>query len=442
MLCRSVATPYRWALFMMVCASLAPGCASQECDFHSQCGPGYYCRSGRCGQECRMDFDCAPGEGCNTIGECVVGFDGGRGPDAGAPDAGVADAGIADAGARDAGIVPTIDAGHDAGRDAGIEADAGTPSADAGSDAELDAGSSGTGQYLDRCATGADCASGRCVDDVGGSRMCSIACSTHRDCASEHVCDASGTCVPDDTGLTCGAASECELELCAGNPAAGVGHCTRPCASAADCPAGYACANAGGTFLCVDVEKPCSGANDCGTGLCLEGYGCTSACRSAADCPRRFGFFAPYTCEVPPWGGDPICVPPGDILGSQSIGASCVPDGFSECRGGAGACDAAAPLGPMCTQSCTQEGGCAVGLGCFPSPEDLDGDGAVETIVPLCSRAGTLPIGAVCSTGRVCASGLCDTAGYCTRLCTDDGLCPSDMDCRPIPGFGLSLCRL
>jgi hypothetical protein len=40
-----------------------------------------------------------------------------------------------------------------------------------------------------------------------------------------------------------------------------------------------------------------------------------------------------------------------------------------------------------------------------------------------------------------CHSGLCDATGlYCTRLC-NDGLCPSDMTCTPVAGFGIAICR-
>ncbi|MFK7990016.1 MAG: hypothetical protein AB8I08_28615, partial [Sandaracinaceae bacterium] len=215
----------------------------------------------------------------------------------------------------------------------------------------------------------------------------------------------------------------------------------RPCANAGDCPGGFACADAGGAFVCVDVERPCSAAADCPTGLCLSGgLGCTTACRNVADCPGRLPIVEPYTCAPLPGGGPPVCLPPSDILGSDPIGTACAVTGATVCR--SGACDIAARTGPMCTQSCTQEGGCGPGLGCFPSPEDLDGNGTPETIVPICSRGGTRPVGAACANGGQCDSGMCDSDGlYCTRLCTDDALCPSDMACRPVPGFSVSVCR-
>ncbi|MFK7992216.1 MAG: hypothetical protein AB8I08_39720, partial [Sandaracinaceae bacterium] len=196
------------ALFAPLLASLLlTGCAGQECDFNSQCGSSSYCLRGRCRQDCRMDFDCEDGEMCSVIGMCVPAMDGGPPP----PDAGRIDAGAMDGGGVDGGPPPTPDSGP--------------PPVDGGPPPTPDAG--GSGRYLDRCTDGGDCESGRCVDDVGGTRMCTIPCTVHRDCASEHVCGLGGVCVPDDTGTACTRAADCTLNLCAGNPAAGMGQCSR-----------------------------------------------------------------------------------------------------------------------------------------------------------------------------------------------------------------------
>jgi hypothetical protein len=403
------------------------GCASQQCDFHSQCGDGFYCEVGRCKQDCRRAVDCAPGQTCNEIGQCVAAVDGGPDP-------------LIDAGPTpvDAGPPPPRDSGTPPPRDSGTPPpprDSGTPPP------PRDSGPPpGTGAYLDRCTGDGDCATGHCVDDVGGTRMCTIACSAHRDCASEHVCGADGLCHPDDTGITCSLSSpeSCELGLCAGTSATGTGQCTRPCDSAVDCPAGYACTQLGGSGprVCVDIEKPCSGPEACTTGLCLTAQGCTAECRTAADCPRRLPFLPQYTCEIAFGSSSPICVPPDDILGADPIGASCSTTGTVTCR--SGGCDPAAPPAPMCTQACTQEGGCGPGFGCFPQP---DGSGG---LLLACTRAGNRAIGEACSSGRECASGLCDALGsVCTRLCTDDGLCPTGMSCVPETSFSptVSICR-
>ena len=342
---------------------------------------------------------------------------------------------------RDSGPPPGVDSGpitRDSGPSPGFDAGPPPPPPhDTGPPPGPDAGPpSGTGRYLDRCTEGADCATGHCVLDVGGTSMCTITCTTHRDCASEHVC-LDGLCVHDDTGTTCSTSSPetCTLGLCFGNAATSAGQCTRQCDSAADCPAGFACANASGVNVCVDIERPCSGPSDCATGLCFPTQGCTAACRTATDCPPRFGSLTAYTCEVVSGSSTTVCAPPSDILGSDPVGAACRTDSSGNYLCRSRVCDTDAAAGPMCTQACTQEGGCGPGLGCFPTVQGSD-------IVLACSRGGSRAIGESCSRGSDCDSALCDaTRSICTRLCTDDGLCPTGMTCDPVAGFSISICR-
>ena len=74
----------------------------------------------------------------------------------------------------DSGGTPGADSGFDGGSGPGIDA-GGTPGVDAGIDAGTPGVDSGTplgsARYLDRCTRDTDCATGRCVDDVGGSRI-------------------------------------------------------------------------------------------------------------------------------------------------------------------------------------------------------------------------------------------------------------------------------
>ncbi|MBX3249652.1 MAG: hypothetical protein KF901_20920 [Myxococcales bacterium] len=348
------------------------------------------------------------------------------------------DAGL-DAEVVDAMTPPEDASGFDAG-----ETDASEPPVDGGSDAGtpgLDAGPTpGTGQYLDRCTGDGDCAGGRCVDDVGGSRFCSRACAAHTGCAHEHVCSDAGACIPDDTGAVCAVSTPatCRLGLCLG-PAGGSGQCTRPCDTATQCPAGWACTDVGAAFrVCVDIEKPCTAAgSECGSNLCIPGVGCTATCRTAADCPaRRFPGLPPYTCMAAFGSSVPICAPPvapeGDIFGDDAMGAACNAAG-NECRSGLCA-DLGAVGFDRCIQTCGPEGGCAVGWGC--KPEEVTGGG----IHTFCVPAGTGALGAACGRASQCASGLCDSAGYCTRLCAD-GLCPTGWSCTPVPGTTIGVCR-
>lgn len=385
-------------------ALLFSACAGQECDFNSQCGERFYCERGRCRQDCREDFDCAAGERCNVIGQCRPADEVDAGPMS-TPDAG-----------SDAGpLMMDMDAGPPVGTDAGppVGTDAGPP-------VMQDAGP--LGRYLDRCSTGADCMSGECVPDTGGSSMCSRGCSTHADCASEHVC-ASGYCQRDDTGAVCSGSAGCLLGLCAGDPSMGTGRCTRPCASASDCPAGYGCSDAGGVFVCVNIEQPCS---SCGTGLCLaSGAGCTTTCRSPSDCPATFAGLA-YACT----GG--VCEPSALVVGADPIGATCRfsgPDNL--CRSGACINDAGRDI---CSQRCTETGGCGPGFGCGPIDDGMGG------IVLVCQRGGAGALGSSCSANAECDSALCaGTPGFCTRLCTSDGFCPTGYRC--VPNGPISICE-
>jgi hypothetical protein len=350
--------------------------------------------------------------------------------DVGPRDGSAHDGAPADAGpGNDA--APTLD---DAAQPDAATPDGSAPPVDA-SGPGMDAGpTTGTRAYLDRCTSPSDCASGLCEADTGGTSFCSKTCSTHAQCASEQVCDG-GICVPDDTGTPCTSASTCTLDLCVGSAATGLGRCTRGCSSAADCPAGAACSDAGGTHVCVEIERTCSSAAQCATGLCLgPTYGCTAACRSAADCPARLvGIgLSPYTCELV--SGTFVCVPPVDeVAGSDAMGSACAATGTNTCR--SSACDTSAPLGPICVQACSSTGGCPPGLGCFPL---LDSDtGAFEALV--CELAGTHDLTQSCATSRDCSSGMCAPGGHCTRLCPD-GYCPTGQSCRTDPSSGVALC--
>src|SRR5690606_25627804 len=88
---------------LLVGLLVSAGCASQQCDFHSQCGDKHYCARGRCWQDCQMDFDCDDGLVCNAIGRCLV--------PSGQHDAGPMDAGMMMPPVPDAGPMPMPDSG-------------------------------------------------------------------------------------------------------------------------------------------------------------------------------------------------------------------------------------------------------------------------------------------------------------------------------------------
>ncbi len=414
---------------LLVWGLLGAGCADNECNFHSQCGPRRYCDRGACRQDCRADFDCADGLRCDAIGRCVPP---GEGVDA-AVDAG-----------RDAQQRPDARPPRDAaretggGRDAGSERPPPPPPPDASRDAGSERPTGGTKRYLDSCGGDSECASGRCGFDLGGRRACSRSCTSQADCAHGHLCSPAGWCEPSDVGTACSVASpdSCVLGLCLGR-AGGSGYCTRSCERATDCPAGYACTDVGGQRVCVDIEKPCTaGGTECETGLCIAGIGCTASCRSAADCPTMFtGLGAPpYTCGTLSGASGTVCIPPDLVMGDRAIGQGCglTASGGNQCR--SAVCDDATPVGAACTQACTPQGGCPPGFGCQPQA-------AGGTIVLGCVHAGALGFGQPCSRGADCATAICEgTSARCSRLC-NDGLCPDGWRCQPVPGYPISICR-
>lgn len=389
--------------------SMLMACAEEdECRFNSQCGTGMFCSRGECLQNCILDTDCVSGQTCNTVGQCVSPGDGtDAAADVPAPtDAGGRDARVPDASEADVPTVPT-----DAGQDGGPAPDA----------APL-------GARLDVCTSGAECASTRCDDS-----RCTELCTNNDECAHDELC-AGGVCRRDDTGEMCSVATAttCVLGLCLGDMSSG--ECTRPCDNAADCPSGFACSEIGGQQVCMLIETPCTaGGTECRSGLCLSPQGCTATCRSAADCPARATALGVpgYTCEIIAGSASPVCVPPADILGSAPIGSTCPSSGTNDCR--SGLCNPGAPGGPMCTQSCTPNGGCPPGFGC--KPEEVDA-GVFEA---LCARAGTRAVGESCTQSTDCETAICDAAGYCSRLC-NDSLCPTGFRCNPIPASSLRTC--
>jgi hypothetical protein len=268
--------------------------------------------------------------------------------------------------------------------------------------------------YLDRCSVPGDCASNLCVPDLGGTSFCSRTCSTDGECADGHLC-VGGHCVADDSGKPCVSGATCASGLCIGGTS-GHGHCTRLCQSALGCPSGYGCMDVAGTQVCVNIEVGCAA---CPVPLCVGSSPsfCTSVCATASSCPPRFPAYPPYTCES--ISGTPVCVPPGDVVGTDPIGTPCTGD--STCR--SDLCLTSGAAGAVCSQVCNARGGCGPGTGCVPIPDGSGGQ------LLACDVAGNGDLETPCSGPLDCRSGLCDSeSGTCTRLCSD-GLCPSGFSC-------------
>jgi hypothetical protein len=373
---------------LVLLAVATVGCAKAECSFNSDCAAGL-CSDGTCVRQCFATVDCPSDRSACERGVCMP-----ASTDASIDTA--IDTGAADAAAGDSASVSD------------------TTTTDDGSAGDTSVSETATKSYLTKCAVNGECASGTC------KTFCTKACTTHGDCAHGQLCSG-GLCNVDDTGKTgcdLSSGSPC-LEFCFGSATAK--HCTHSCASASECPAGYACSPAsGGKKVCVEIEKPCGDATQCASGLGFcGGVGCTAACDSASDCPLRLVGLPPYTCELR--SGQKVCIAPADVLGADAIGATCPATGTNKCR--SGACDPGTSP-PSCVQRCSTRGGCPPAYGCFP----LEDPGPPKSASLVCSAAGSLWLGDACTRGRDCLTGICQAPGYCTRLCVD-GLCPDGMSC-------------
>lgn len=388
------------SLFALLSAfASTPGCAQAECKYNSDCAAGL-CINGTCERECFAAIDCPKDRPACVRGTCAVAStDGGVENDAGK------DASPADSGAPDTTMTDTS-----------VESDTSVPPIDTGVP-PTDTGGGGTRSYLTACSSDSDCLSGKCI--ASSPRFCTKSCASHAECAHGQLCGG-GVCKIDDTGTPCTSGASC-VEYCGG--IVGAAKCTHSCTSGADCPAGYACTTDGsGAKFCVDIERPCTDATQCQTGLgfCTSGgLGCTAKCTTAADCPVRLVGLPAYTCEAR--SGQNVCIPPSDVLGSAGLGATCSATGTNLCR--SAACDGStAP--PSCAQRCTLRGGCPTSWGCYP----LEDPGPPASTMLVCSPAGSLWLGATCTRGRDCISGICQSPGYCTKQCAD-GYCPDGMTC-------------
>ncbi len=393
-----------------------PDCAKARCEFNSDCGDSARCVDGDCVKNCRLDLDCPDDKPICQRGLCVVKKD-----DAGVDDTSVTPSDGGDGGGADTKLPVDTATGTDTNVD-----DTTVSPVDTGAGVDTTVGTDVTGGikgYLDGCAGDGECVSGACTVDA--PRFCTKSCAASGECAHGQIC-AGGHCRLDDTGKTgCSPStgSGCLL-YCYGSATSA--HCTKDCLTASDCPAGFACTAAGaGKKVCVDIERGCTAASQCVTGLGFCGGtsdGCTSECTSATDCPNRLIGLTPYACTVS--GGKTVCVPPADVLGSDPLGATCAASGTNTCR--SGGCDTATSPA-MCNTRCTPQGGCPLGYGCFPDA----GGGSVDLI---CTPAGSSWLGAACARARDCRTGLCQaeatgSGGYCTKLC-NDSLCPTGMTCK------------
>jgi hypothetical protein len=230
------------------------------------------------------------------------------------------------------------------------------------------------------CASGAQCASGFCVDGVCCDSACDGSC---RSCA---MTGKVGTCspvitAPDDT---CNGDSTCDSD----------GNCRK------------------------DLGKACSGPSDCASGSCVDGMCCSSsACGTCQSCavPGALGVCAP----VPKFTDDKDSCPP-ETSTCNGLGACQLKNGQPSTTGSACASQQSAD-GVCCDSACTstcyscnqpgQAGSCKPIDGAQDQSADVTCEGTSICVAPGgATPACKLKDGESCTTSDQCANGSCLTS--------------------------------
>ena len=225
-------------------------------------------------------------------------------------------------------------------------------------------------------------------------------------CASDGMCDGSGTCrLYRLKGTPCGVTA-CTSGTVAGKTCSGAGTCdtaATPCApyrcdasgtacatsctANADCDGAY-CSSKGTCVASLPNGEKCSGAKECTSGICIDGYCCNAACGGSCE-----------ACDAK--GAEGVCSP---IAGAPHGGrAACATDS-KECAG-------------------TCEG--KVGTCTYPDAAKLCGSGCSDAKIARCDGRGTCGAPASCPDFFKCADGT-----TCRTTCTTDSHCTIGYRCE------------
>ena len=261
----------------------------------------------------------------------------------------------------------------------------------------------------------AGCASGQCLALDSATAYCTQSCQAAADCPAGFICAQGGNgkgllCQSVGAGSVCGVDDDCPAGLKCDAP---IARCyipvTRsscgPCTSDRQCGAGGSCHAEGSDHYCAAA---------CGAGdTCAAGYACKSA-DGGKRCLPSGG-----SCR----GGRPLCAPCAGDLECGKPGDLCVRNLVSQ--------------ETFCAVQCAQASDCARGFTCL----DLGGKGTgPNQCVPdsgTCARsasyAGYCDSTDPAAVQRECGLGAsCDLPNHLCKRATDGSicsLCSSDDDC-------------
>ena len=316
---------------------------------------------------------------------------------------------------------------------------------------ELSCQESSGGTTGDSCSTGADCASGICLNGT-----CADTCAADGDCPSGYACETQS--IPLDGGGTA------DVDVCV--------QTDQPCASDEDCTAPEICtvdrSGSSTELTCGDpvgggeLGDSCTDDSECASNLCIEGE-CSAPCERTADCNDGNGFKCEPT-EIDLGSGDTetqnVCRPKAaDECSSDSDcpgSDRCIAEktatqiefrcGTPNSNGGESGDDCSADadcaqnlcVDTKCAGPCASQGDCSVAgdYNCEITDVELtNGSDNAEICVPPrpCANNAECLVDEVCTFERTnsgvesnCGDGNAG-GGELGEICTDDANCEANL---------------
>ncbi len=243
-------------------------------------------------------------------------------------------------------------------------------------------GVAGAGVNGADCVNNTECLSLFCTDPGDGRMRCLDPCRADAGlCFAGEVCPATpGTCsgcvaadlvsFPRGLGEPCTLDTECRDEMVC-RVYAGIGECSRACTDDASCGEGFECRDA----MCMrdrrqGVGGVCQDNPDCGDAICAalgDRLWCTAECASAADCPNGF------ICQDA--GGVSVCAPEAALDGEACMANSDCASGLCATIGADSFCTSYCDRSTACAPGfeCRRAGGDSAV--CVQFVEEVSGGG-------------------------------------------------------------------